>query len=160
MAKYTKDGREEVPDPTPVELPVALRRVVDLRDEMMAFVRDHMSRLAEEQGDESFEESEDFDVDDDPAPMSPHEQADLEDRLDPGQWRRMIAERVRAERASSGEEPGKRGLDRGDDKAGKDGADVRGGKPGIDDGDVPASAGKSEVGSREGGSGGGRKAGS
>lgn len=55
---------KEYPDPTPVEVPVRFRGVPSLQDDIRRMVRAEISRAASEQGFESFEEADDFDVDD------------------------------------------------------------------------------------------------
>lgn len=71
-------GRE-VPDPTPVALPVRLRAGVSMVDEVRQAIRQELSQAAEAAGDESFEEADDFEVDDDPMPYSRFEHdAELE----------------------------------------------------------------------------------
>lgn len=54
----------ETPDPTPVEIPVSCERPLTLRDEMRRFINSELSIQAQEHGAETFEESNDFDVDD------------------------------------------------------------------------------------------------
>lgn len=63
-----------IPDPTPVEVPLKLRRPLSLQDEIKRFVRSELSQRAEDEGYESFEESDDFDIDDDEGEFaSPYE---------------------------------------------------------------------------------------
>lgn len=67
------DGHE-VPDPRPLTLPSGFKRPETLAEQVQRLVRNHLSRIAEESGAESFEEAEDFDVDDDPSdPATPYE---------------------------------------------------------------------------------------
>lgn len=63
----------EIPDPTPVSLPLGFRRPERLAETIQRLVRTQLSQLAEARGMESFEESEDFDVGDDHDPASPYE---------------------------------------------------------------------------------------
>lgn len=60
---YRSDGKE-YPDPTPLELPIDSTRPLSLREEMRRFIREEFSRHATDDGYESFEESNDFDLDD------------------------------------------------------------------------------------------------
>lgn len=60
--KYDERGRE-LPDPTPVEVPVHLRRRDGLQDQIRRLIRTELSRQAAAQGMESFEEADDFEVD-------------------------------------------------------------------------------------------------
>lgn len=66
-------GRHEFPDPTPVEMPLGFRRPPTLQEEIQRIVRIQMSQQAQEHGFESFEEADDFEVDDDPDPLSAYE---------------------------------------------------------------------------------------
>lgn len=72
--RFDEQGRE-IPDPTPVAVPVRFRGGPSLAEEIKAAVRQEVSRYAESQGFETFEEADDFDVEDDPMPASPHELA-------------------------------------------------------------------------------------
>lgn len=64
MSRYTPDGRE-IPDPRPVEVPTGLRTRPTLQEEIKRYIRVEMSNRARDEGHESFEEADDFDVDDD-----------------------------------------------------------------------------------------------
>lgn len=67
------DGHE-LPDPRPLVMPSGFRRPETLAEQVQRLVRTHISRQAQEQGEESFEEAEDFDIDDDQAePNTPYE---------------------------------------------------------------------------------------
>lgn len=57
-------GRE-IPDPRPVELPTGLKVRPSLQEEIRRYIRAEMSNHARDQGWESFEEANDFDIDDD-----------------------------------------------------------------------------------------------
>lgn len=57
-------GRE-VPDPTPVELPIGFRRPETLQEMMARMIQGELARREFEQGYETFEEANDFEVDDD-----------------------------------------------------------------------------------------------
>lgn len=63
----------EVPDPRPMRIPAGFKRPETLAEQVQRLVRTHVSRLAEAQGAETFEESEDFDVGDDEDPSTPYE---------------------------------------------------------------------------------------
>lgn len=72
-ATLDESGRE-VGDPTPVAPPANLRRGMTMSEQIQQMIRREVSNRAEEQGYESFEESEDFDIDDDPVdPHTPYE---------------------------------------------------------------------------------------
>lgn len=65
---------EELPDPTPVEIPAGCQRPETLNEQIARLVRTQMSVLAGQRGLETFEESFDFDVDDDDElPLTGHE---------------------------------------------------------------------------------------
>lgn len=78
MATFDKMGRQ-VPDQRQVEVPSGLGRPLSLQDEIKRFVRIELSRRAADDGAESFEEADDFDVgDDDPEEfLSPYEVTEL-----------------------------------------------------------------------------------
>lgn len=63
---------EEV-DPEPIELPLRYKHPPTITEQIKRHVETALSRHALEQGFESFEEAEDFDVDDDFDPSSPWE---------------------------------------------------------------------------------------
>lgn len=63
----------EIPDPTPVAIPAGFRRPETLAEQVQRLVRTGLSQLSSEAGAETFEESEDFDIDDDFDPSSPYE---------------------------------------------------------------------------------------
>lgn len=72
IATLDPRGRE-LPDPTPVGIPVGLKRPPTLQEQIKAMVRTQLSQQMQQQGYETFEEAEDFDVDDDFDPKSPWE---------------------------------------------------------------------------------------
>lgn len=61
-------------DPKPVAIPVGFKRPPTLQEQIQQMIRTQISAQAAMNGQESFEEAEDFDVDDDFDPMSPWEQ--------------------------------------------------------------------------------------
>lgn len=71
-------GRHEFPDPTPVEMPLGFKRPPSLQEEIQRLIRVQMSQLAQEDGYESFEEADDFEVDEDPDPLSPYEVVEMQ----------------------------------------------------------------------------------
>lgn len=77
--KYDIRGRE-IPDDTPVEMPIGYKRPPSLVEVIQRLIKTEVSRQAVEDGEESFEEADDFDCgDDDPLPASMHELSDLEE---------------------------------------------------------------------------------
>lgn len=86
VPKLTEEGAE-ITDPVPMELPVKLRTTPDAIVDIKRLVRDEVSRLAEANGLESFDEADDFDVGDDEEISSPYqlddEQVNYDIRADP-----------------------------------------------------------------------------
>lgn len=78
MAEYNDRG-EEIPDPTPVEVPLNLRRPLSLQDEMRRFIRTELSQQASAKGDESFEEADDFEVDDEEEFITQYELTEMQE---------------------------------------------------------------------------------
>lgn len=62
--KYDGQGRE-LPDPTPIEIPAAMRRQESVNDMMRRMISQELSKHAASMGAETEEEANDFDVDDD-----------------------------------------------------------------------------------------------
>lgn len=70
MAKLNDRGHE-ILDNTPIEIPLGWRKPESLTEQMRRLIRTEMSIRAQDQGFETFEEADDFDVDeDDPLPQS------------------------------------------------------------------------------------------
>lgn len=67
------DNGHEVLDPTPLAIPAKFKRSVPQAELIRAMVQREISALAERQGFESWDEANDFDVDDDPFPVSVHQ---------------------------------------------------------------------------------------
>lgn len=64
----------EVPDPTPLELPAGFKRPETLAEQVQRLVRTSVSQYAAMTGQETFEEAEDFEVDDESFdPHTPYE---------------------------------------------------------------------------------------
>lgn len=72
MGKLNDKG-EEVLDNTPVAIPVRFQRVDSLTEQIRRVIREEASRRAEAAGFETFEEADDFYIEDDYDPRSPHE---------------------------------------------------------------------------------------
>lgn len=72
MAQYDERGRE-IPDNTPVEIPLGWRRPLTLQEQIQRHIRVEFSQLASSRGFESFEEADDFDVDEDPDMLTQYE---------------------------------------------------------------------------------------
>lgn len=73
MPRLDENGHETLDD-TPVAIPVGWKKPLPLAEQVRRLVRTAISEKAAEHGFETFEESEDFDVDDDFDPHSPWEQ--------------------------------------------------------------------------------------
>lgn len=70
----------EVPDPTPVAWPAGVRRPETLTEQIRRLVRLEVSQVAAAQGMETFEEADDFDVDDDDGEfVSPYELTEMQE---------------------------------------------------------------------------------
>lgn len=80
MAKYTEGNRLEIPDPTPVEMPIGYHHPETLQAMIARMVRFESDR-AKEHGLETFEESDDFDVDDDSEIVSPYQMSEMQEEF-------------------------------------------------------------------------------
>lgn len=69
----TRGDGYEYPDPTPVEMPTRLRLPQRQVDRVREIVRREMSRAAEAEGFESFEDADDFEIEGE-EPVSPYEE--------------------------------------------------------------------------------------
>lgn len=73
MPRYDARGRELL-DQTPLEMPMQWHRPPTLEEQIKSFVRRELSMRADMAGQETFDEADDFDIDDDPIdPRSPWE---------------------------------------------------------------------------------------
>lgn len=73
MARYNDKG-EEIPDDTPVEMPLGFTRPLTIEERIARAIRGHMSQMAAEEGFETFEEANDFTEEgEDEMPVSEHE---------------------------------------------------------------------------------------
>lgn len=72
MARHDELGRE-VPDPRPVSVPHGWQRPLTLQEEIRRYIRVEMSKQAAQDGEETFEEADDFDVEDEDDLASPYE---------------------------------------------------------------------------------------
>lgn len=73
---FLDEHGHEVPDPSPLEIPSGFKRPDTLADQVARLVRSHrLAEAAAAAGAETFEESEDFEIDDDMFdPSSPYEE--------------------------------------------------------------------------------------
>lgn len=76
LCSYNSKG-EEIPDPTPVALPVGFERPVPLGERIRALVHSEVLRRGlEEVEAETFDDADDFDIPDDPIdPSTPYEES-------------------------------------------------------------------------------------
>lgn len=75
FARRLNERGQEIPDPTPVAPPVGFVRQKSLAEQIREMVRsERLRQEVEAQGYETFEEADDFDVDeDDPLPFTPYQ---------------------------------------------------------------------------------------
>lgn len=72
--RFLGKGGQEMTDSTPLRIPLGFQRPETLAEQVQRLVRTHISQTAANQGFETFEESEDFDVEDEPDfPDTPYE---------------------------------------------------------------------------------------
>lgn len=72
--QFDEMGRE-ILDPTPVEMPVGMKRPESLQQMIQRLVRAQISQQAQQQGFESFEDANDFDIDEeDDLPLTVYEE--------------------------------------------------------------------------------------
>lgn len=109
MATYTKDNRMEIPDQTPVEMPLGYERPESIESMIARMVRS-VSEQAGREGAETFEEADDFDMDDDSEIVSPYQMSQMEEELptyDRKHTKDITPERDNGESRASEETPEK-----------------------------------------------------
>lgn len=75
LSGYLNAKGQELPDPTPMQPPVGFIKQESLHDKIRAMVVSEKLRMeAQAAGKETFEEADDFDVEDDYDPTSPYEE--------------------------------------------------------------------------------------
>lgn len=73
-SKYNSRG-EEIPDPRPMALPVDFKPPIPLDEQIRQLIKNNQIQgQLHAEGVETFEEADDFEVDDDPDPTSPYEE--------------------------------------------------------------------------------------
>lgn len=103
----------EYPDPTPVEWPVGVEVPETMEQKIARMIRVSVSQAASEAGAESFEEADDFDVDDPEAlPESIHELDDDQERIMRDQ---VMVRRIPPEFRAAFERERARARERGED---------------------------------------------
>lgn len=78
MAQFDDRGRQ-VPDPRPVEVPAHFTRPLSIQDEIKRFVRSELAQRAAAEGAETFEEADDFYLDDEDPDIAPGTEYELDD---------------------------------------------------------------------------------
>jgi hypothetical protein len=96
--------RFEVLDPMPVEKPVGWQRPEPLDAMIRRLVRGQISSMAAQQGEETFEEANDFDIPDDIEPISPYELRQMVPDSPPGYLPDRDASRI-DQKGSGGVKP-------------------------------------------------------
>lgn len=108
MARFDEQGRQ-LPDPRPVEWPTELKRPRSLQEEIQRFVRQELSRAADEAGLETFEEADDFDVAEDPdlLGVTPYELSEEQVFKDPSDLstKEPLPAKPAGDPAAAGEKP-------------------------------------------------------
>lgn len=74
--KFDAQGRE-LPDATPLEVPAGMRQPESIESMIARMVRGRVSELAAKDGLETFDEANDFEVEDDDEPLTAHEVQDM-----------------------------------------------------------------------------------
>lgn len=104
ITKFDEHGRE-LPDPTPLELPAGLKRPESLQESIRRMIRTDFSAYAESHGEDTWEEANDFDVDEDEAEIFPTHHELAEEVIDA--QREVNKERAAKE---SGQRDGRRAV--------------------------------------------------
>lgn len=144
MGRHNARG-EEVLDPTPVAVPVRMKRNVNSVGDVRALIREELSEAAERNGEETFEESLDFEVnEDDDVALSRYEFLDMqqEEFLATGRRLNLEAEFLSLKEVFGGKGKGSDGEVDGAGSAASSGST---GKSGEDVG-APAEPGEREDG--------------
>lgn len=80
---YLDENGREMNNPTPMVIDANFERPPTLKEQIQRVLKTELSRQAYEKGNESFEEANDFDIDEDPFPSSPYEVQDMIDDPEP-----------------------------------------------------------------------------
>lgn len=106
VKKHDELGRE-INDPAPMELPFGTRKPETLTDMIRRMIRVDVSAAASDAGGETFEEANDFDVDEDDAEINPTHHELTEEVVNEGvrfrkeQREKAARDKERAERAAA-----------------------------------------------------------
>lgn len=102
---FDKEGREH-PDPTPVAMPIGFEKPESLEEKIRRLTRNEAAIMAQARGQETFEEADDFDVEDDEGlPGSPWENEFDPEMIGAGRRREFQEEKPTSEAAGKGEDP-------------------------------------------------------
>lgn len=101
--RFNEKG-QELPDNTPVEMPAGHKRPESIQDMIRRLVRTDVSAAAERAGAESFEEANDFEVEEDDAELFPTHHELHEEVVDETLRVKREAAARRANRAETGDE--------------------------------------------------------
>lgn len=74
-----ENGLESL-DPTPMQIPAGIRRPRSIQEKVKDMVRYELSRVAGQEGHETWEEADDFVVGDEPELMSPYQLSDEQEQ--------------------------------------------------------------------------------
>ncbi len=82
VTEATKPQHKEIPDPTPIE--IGVREAYDPQAEMVRSITESvMSNLANKEGQETFNEANDFNVEDEDSFDSPYELSEMQEEYEP-----------------------------------------------------------------------------
>lgn len=118
MAKFDERGFE-IPDQTRVEVPLGYTAPLTMEQRLRKYVREELSRQADDGGMETFEEADDFEVDDDGEIATPYELTEMQEEPGygqdaappppPGKKRsKAVSEPQEAIQENPGDDPGKK----------------------------------------------------
>lgn len=90
---YNEKG-QEIPDPTPIEVPLKMQRPPDIHELIARAVRgERVRQRLEQEGFESWEEANDFGEDDEEGPVSKYELTEMQDEFYDSDRRKLAASR-------------------------------------------------------------------
>lgn len=147
--EFDQFGRE-LPDDTPVEVPLRFRAPPTLQEQIKAMVRNELSRAAAMMGEESFEEADDFVTGDEDEPFSPYELTLMQEEVS-----MPVRSNSGAKESEDGSSGRKGDVDKGRTEVDRAGVGHSGGKSGASkqsvDGGSGGGSGKAARGGNESG---------
>lgn len=81
VSVYTEDNRFELPNPIPKVIPTELDRPLTIQEQIQRIVRINISRQAEKNEMESWDEANDFDIPDETEMSSPYEYSEMQEEF-------------------------------------------------------------------------------